>query len=210
MAKRVTCFVDGFNLYHAIADLDQPHLKWLDIAKLLRNFVDPSHHSVTSIFYFSALADWKIAAATRHRAYIAALESTGVVPVLGQFKEKSRSCKRCGAEWVGHEEKESDVNLALYLMHEAYRDSYDEAFVVTRDSDLSPALRLLRSNFPAKATKIIAPPGRGHSKELFRLATKSAAIKPIHLERSLFPERVLARDGSLVCERPQDYRPPTL
>ena len=31
MAKRVACYVDGFNLYHAIDDLRKPHLKWVNL-----------------------------------------------------------------------------------------------------------------------------------------------------------------------------------
>jgi hypothetical protein len=28
---RVVAFIDGFNLYHSILALRQPHLKWLDL-----------------------------------------------------------------------------------------------------------------------------------------------------------------------------------
>ncbi len=35
---RVISFIDGFNLYHAIANLKRPHLKWLD---LLTKSFDP-------------------------------------------------------------------------------------------------------------------------------------------------------------------------
>lgn len=33
-SERIVCFVDGFNMYHALKQLQQPHLKWLDLQLL--------------------------------------------------------------------------------------------------------------------------------------------------------------------------------
>lgn len=35
---------------------------------------------------------------------------------MGQFKNKPKECKQCHAKWTSHEEKETDVNLALALL----------------------------------------------------------------------------------------------
>ena len=43
MAK-VGFYVDGFNLYHAIDDLGQPHLKWLDLRALGQLLLDESKY----------------------------------------------------------------------------------------------------------------------------------------------------------------------
>jgi hypothetical protein len=32
--RDVIAYIDGFNLYHAIDDLEKPHLKWLDLNAL--------------------------------------------------------------------------------------------------------------------------------------------------------------------------------
>ena len=37
--ERVACFIDGFNLYHAIARLGEPHLKWLDLCRVMQRYV---------------------------------------------------------------------------------------------------------------------------------------------------------------------------
>lgn len=37
--RKVICFIDGFNLYHAIDNLNQNQLKWLDLRKLALRFV---------------------------------------------------------------------------------------------------------------------------------------------------------------------------
>ena len=39
---RVACYIDGFNLYHAIDDLDKPHLKWLEFAPSQDPFAAPA------------------------------------------------------------------------------------------------------------------------------------------------------------------------
>lgn len=131
---------------------------------------------------------------------------------MGQFKEKERSCKSCGATWVGHEEKETDVNLALWLLNEARKSSYDTALLVSRDSDLAPAIRMVGSEFPEKRVRLIAPPNLRHSKELAREVGKKAlsSIKEIHLERAQLPEEITDPvTGVVLARRPLSYQKPT-
>jgi uncharacterized LabA/DUF88 family protein len=203
---RVAAFIDGFNLYHAVSDLHKPHLKWLDLRKVLHNFLDPSIHSLDAVYYFSAYATWLADAHNRHQSYVAALEHSGVIPVMGNFKEKQRGCNKCGTGWIGHEEKESDVNLAIHMLRCAYRDEYDEAFLITGDSDIAPSVKMIKGDFPSKKIKLITPPGRWQSKELGAIADKCAKIKDIHLERSLFPEHIIdPANGNIIVSRPVQY-----
>jgi uncharacterized LabA/DUF88 family protein len=172
-------------------------------------FTDPAVHKIVSIKYFSAYATWLSEPYARHRLYVAALKSINVDVILGQFKEKDVYCKSCKTTFVGHEEKESDVNLACHLISDAYRELFDQAFIVSRDSDLSSPIRFVREHFPKKRVKIIAPPQRGHSKELWALANTRASIQQEHLEKCLLPEEVRDKKGNTVCKRPAEYTPPT-
>src|SRR5271154_442856 len=74
---RVACYVDGFNLYHAVSDLRRQHLKWLDIQGLAQSICRPGEILVKTA-YFSAYATWLPAPYARHREYDAALKVTGV------------------------------------------------------------------------------------------------------------------------------------
>jgi uncharacterized LabA/DUF88 family protein len=65
---------------------------------------------------------------------------------MGQFKNKPKQCLKCGTKWMNHEEKETDVNLALALLDLAYKDLYDHAFLLSRDSDLAPAVHKVKWN----------------------------------------------------------------
>lgn len=177
----------------------------------MATFTDPNVHDLREVFYFSAFATWLPDQLTRHRAYVEALKANGVTPILGQFKVKDRQCKNCGHKWIGHEEKETDVNIALWLLREAYRDSFDEAFIVSRDSDLTPAIRMVAAEFPHKQIKMVSPPGAGHSKEMAQIVgdKKLASIRPIHLERNLLPATVFSPDTGLpLVHRPAQYDPP--
>lgn len=208
---RVECFIDGFNLYHAIENLGRSHLKWVDLSKLIAAFTDPARHEIRAIFYFSAFATWRPDAHLRHQQYVEALKAVGVTPVMGRFKEKDVTCKKCRKPYKTHEEKETDVNIALWLLNEAYKDNFDEAFIVSRDSDLTPAIRMVLQEFPNKKVKVISPPNSGHSKEIGQIVGKNklASIKPIHLERCLFPATVADPDsGLVVARRPKSYDPP--
>ncbi len=204
---RVCVYIDGFNLYHAIHNLKDNRLKWLNLKALIGFFLDPNVHRLQEVYYFSAFATWKPDAHTRHIAYEKALKISGVKTIMGKFKNKDRSCNNCGATWIGHEEKETDVNIALYLLNDAYQDKYDEAIIISQDSDLFPAIKLVKQHFPAKSIKIITPPNMWHSKEMAQVVGKKklGKIQQIHIERSLFPEEIKDSHGNVLVYRPVKY-----
>lgn len=207
---RVIFFVDGFNLYHAIEDLKTNHLKWLDLNTLCQNFSPSPHFTIENIYYFSAYATWLPDAVRRHKTYLLALESTGVIPVLGKFKEKDRNCNKCESMWKAHEEKETDVNIALHILDQAYQDKFDRAVIVSADSDFSPVIRLTKERFPEKQFRILTPVGREHSRDLVNAVggdANATYIKRIHIERSLFPEKIVSSLGTEIV-RPLKYNPP--
>lgn len=208
---RVSVFIDGFNLYHALDGAGRQHLKWLNLRRLSLEFAPPPGQILGTVYYFSAFATWRPGAYARHRAFVAALKATGVEPVMGIFKEKDRSCRTCGSAWIDHEEKETDVNIALHLLRDAQQDRYDRALIISGDSDLAPAVRMVRELYPLKSVRIIAPYGRAYSMDLVRAAggvANARRMKLIHVERSLLPAKVFEADGKLIATRPEKYRPP--
>ena len=48
------------------------------------------------------------------------------------------------AEVIRTEEKGSDVNLAVHLLNDGWLDAYDCAVVVSNDSDIAEAMRLVK------------------------------------------------------------------
>ena len=208
---RVAAFVDGFNLYHSIDDLGKNYLKWVNLRRLCEVFAPRPQFDLVNVFYFSAYATWLPDAYKRHREFVRALQAVRVTPVMGNFKEKDRHCRRCGASWKAHEEKETDVNIAIHLLREAHRDSFDRALVLTADSDLSPALRLFRQEFPGKGLMLITPAGRFSRNLTNAVGGKKhcGRIREFHIERSLLPRELADSSGSVVAVRPVEYDPPS-
>ena len=202
--KRVNVYIDGFNLYHAIDALKIPHLKWLDLGalslSLLRN-----GETLGTVYYFSAFATWLPPAYARHRDYVAALKHQGVTPVMGHFKNKPRSCSACGAKWVGHEEKETDVHIAVRLVADALRDEFDRAIVISADSDLAPAIRTAKQYAPTKEIMVAAPPGRfGSARDL----QPRLELTKGRLAKALLPAEIVDDQGTVIIKRPASYTPP--
>ena len=54
--KKIAVYVDGFNLYHGIKNLNKPYLKWLNHHSLAEKFVDQKTDRIEKIYYFSAIA----------------------------------------------------------------------------------------------------------------------------------------------------------
>ena len=207
--ERIICFVDGFNMYHALKDLGKPHLKWLDLQLLFNRLTKAKSQIITQILFFSAYPTWKPDSYLRHRMYIKALSSRGVTPVMGKFKVKPKKCLNCKAEWESHEEKETDVNLALALLDLAYKNRYDHAFILSRDSDLAPALRKVKENFPQKRLSVFAPFNYKHSAELIQASDGHKTINLEHISTSLLPETIYDAGGNVVVTRPLEYAPPS-
>lgn len=172
-------------------------------------FTKPGIHQLTAVYYFTAIAEWLTEPAKRHKAYIAAQQARGVTPVLGFFKPKGRECRSCGHTWKAHEEKQTDVNMAVWLVREALNNQYDQAIVVTQDGDFVPALQLVSELPKQRKIKVIAPPKLRHSKELGKYANKRASIKLKHLQKCLLEQQVIdSITGHIVAIRPAKYDPP--
>lgn len=204
--KRSSFFIDGFNLYHAIKKLRQPQFKWLNLYALMQRLISGHPERIENIYYFSAYASWLPQQQKRHQIYVGALENSGVKVVLGQFKLKDAKCQGCNFQWKKHEEKESDVNLALHVLNDAHRDLYDRAYIVSRDSDMKPAIEMVRQQFPKKEIFIVAPPGLGNSSDLISVATGKRGIKQKQLNGCLFPERIFDSNNNMIAECPPEWK----
>ena len=201
----VCVYIDGFNLYHALLKFRDERVKWLDLRAMCSRLVYPKSEEIRAIYYFSAYATWLSGPASRHAEYVKALEATGVTPVLGHFKEKDRSCRNCGHTWKTHEEKETDVSIGISLLNDAHKDKYQKALLVTRDSDLMPAVTMVRREFPSKHIEAVAPPLMGHSNDLLTVCNSKRKISPDQVFSSLLPQFVYRTDGTLAAKRPHNY-----
>ena len=143
-------YVDGFNLYYG-AVRNTPY-KWLDL-KALCERIFPKNN-IIKIKYFTAPVQASPndpGKPQRQTIYLRALRHH--IPCLriiqGYFLVKPvwmpYANQKGMVEVIKTEEKGSDVNLAVHLLNDAWKGRYQAAIVISNDSDLVEAIRLVRS-----------------------------------------------------------------
>ncbi len=202
--KKVSVLIDGFNLYHAIEKLNKPHLKWVNVVKLAECFIDPLHEEIYRVLFFTASPKHTpLKVQIKHEFYTKELMQHGVQVVEGKFKQKFIDFRHNGEmhQKKTHEEKETDVNLALAILEDAYEHISDKLLVITNDSDISPAIRMARKKNTNLKINVITPPfdikranydlmeaaGSVNRNKKGQVYFQTRFIKEIHLERSLLP-----------------------
>ena len=202
--KRVSIYIDGFNLYHALCELREDHLKWLDLWSLSQTIIRKGE-TLETVKYFTAYATWRPSSYRRHQRYIAALQKRGVQPIIGRFKEKKLRCQaKCRQSFTTHEEKETDVNIGVHLIADALLDRFDRAIVISADTDLNAAVTLARQESNGKLIDIAAPPGRKGRNSVAQFEVTKGRVR-----KSLLPAAI-SLDGARTVTRPSEYDPPTV
>lgn len=207
MPLRGGFYVDGFNLYHAINDLQKPYLKWLDLRRLAEHLAKGHAHSVERIVFGTAFFPQDFAKRKRHERYNEALKATGVDVLIGHTTKEPARCLACDSRWEQPREKETDINVALSAYHDAVSGRVDVVFVITADTDQAATFRFLRQNVPLVKRIVVTPPGREKSKHLRDLAHANLGISEDDIDRCLFAAMVQPVAGRLVV-RPSEYQPP--
>lgn len=195
MKKKVIAYIDGFNLYHALKDLKDERLKWVNLWSLMKSIVRGDEELI-AVKYFSAYATWKAEQYAHHRTYVAFLEHFGVEAIMGKFKgRKIIICNNCKNKWEHHEEKETDVNLALGVVRDGIEGEFNRAIIVTADSDLVPAIKQGRELFPEREMFIATPPGRHKSAHEIRSLASNMNITKGRVRTHLLPQKITPSEG---------------
>jgi hypothetical protein len=184
MPPRTIVYIDGFNLYYGA--VRGSAFKWLNLQRFFQ-LLRP-HDNIVKVHYFTALVDGPTK--PNQEVYFRALGTLPLVNiVLGKFKKKQVRCSNSACTFAGDrffavpEEKRTDVNIAVFLLDDAYQNQCDHSIVVSGDSDLVPAISLLKVRFPQKRVTVYVPsrnPMRGAAVELRSVADKHRTL-PLNL-----------------------------
>ncbi|QIG79591.1 NYN domain-containing protein [Stakelama tenebrarum] len=199
--RKVIVYVDGFNLYHAIEQLKRPELKWLNLRAVAEGLLRKDE-VLKSVKYFSAYATWKPDGLSRHKAYVAALRSVGIDVHLGQFKEKPRRCRSCNQRWTSHEEKETDVQIAVHMVSDALAGACDRIILISADTDLAPPIKMIAQLAPHVEVFVATPPNRY---KICRALGPKMQIGTERLEAAQFAD-IVQVDSERSIERPANFR----
>ncbi len=199
---RTVVYVDGFNLYYRA--LKHTPYKWLDLGALFRRVLNPKNQ-ILAIKYFTA----KVAGHARdpgkpirQQTYLRALAacSTPVEIYYGHFLTHEISAPLANpglnsgrsprfARVIKTEEKGSDVNLATHFLNDAWLDTYDCGVVVSNDSDIAEAMRLVKQHH-TKCIGVLTPGETPTSFQLKKHADFVRRIRKGALRASQFPDQI--------------------
>jgi uncharacterized LabA/DUF88 family protein len=195
---RTIIYIDGFNFYYR-AVKNTPY-KWLDFKSLFQKLLSPKNQ-IIQINYFTALVSGKhnLQKPIKQQTFLRALKTFipeieiyyghflthEVFAPLAKPTKNNRAVKI-----IKTEEKGSDVNIAVHLLNDAWLNNYDCAIIVSNDSDLAEAMKLVKKHHPNKILGLIMP-GKGHpSKELMKHADFVKRIRTGILQLSQLPNPI--------------------
>lgn len=184
---RTAFFVDGYNLFYGL--LADTSYKWLNLRSLLAHIahIENPHSTVASVDYFTSSV--KPLLATRGRVskeaqdtYIRALKTTGICVHYGHHQlepakaprfidRRTKPSRLDKVDIWKLEEKETDVHIAVHMYRTAAKQTYldvhervEQLVLVSSDTDMTPALRAIREDFPEIIVGVVLP----HRAELDR------------------------------------------
>jgi len=120
---------------------------------------------------------------------IHALRTVGVKDILGKFTIRDRRCPLCTKCYQSHEEKKTDINIAITLLADGMTDKFDTALILSGDSDLAPVITKLKKLCPNKKVGIIVPQNQS-AMNLKQHADFFKKIQDRDLKKSLLPKQI--------------------
>jgi hypothetical protein len=194
---RTNIYIDGFNLYYGC--LKGTPYRWLDLGALCRGLLPG--HQVHRIRYFTAKVSARPADPSqpaRQEAYLRAIQTLPEVSVFyGHYLSGPKRLPLANPppggpatiEVIRSDEKGTDVNIATLLLTDGFEGDYEQALVITNDSDLKMPIEVV-ANKLKKPVGIALPltlPGRHPSRVLVRAATFQKHIRNGLLAGCQFP-----------------------
>lgn len=162
--KRVIVYVDGFNFYFGLKSKAWRKFYWLDFVKFFESLLKP-HQTLECVLYFSARPHDKDKADRQDKLFSANKLNPKFILQLGKYLKKKETCRKCGNTYDKFEEKETDVRIATTIVRDVVLDRCDISIIVSADSDLKPAIELIRDYKQSHKIYTYFPPNR-HSLDL--------------------------------------------
>ncbi|MEP7728865.1 NYN domain-containing protein [Marinomonas primoryensis] len=215
---RTAFFIDGYNLFYGL--LANTPYKWLDLPALLTHIttIENPKSETAEIYYFSSpvkpeLASRGTQSKEAQDSYIRALKANHVTVTLGRhtlepaqaprFVDKStRPSRQDKVDIWKLEEKETDVNLAVSMYRLLSKqqalhteDQIQQVVLVSADTDIGPALRAIKEDFPNVVIGVILPHREGIKRGAPGTLKNQAnwmrtVVKDVELEAHQFPDRI--------------------
>lgn len=212
MAGRTIAYVDGFNVYYGMLKHGSlKKYKWTDLEKYVQML--RTDDTIEKIYYFTAKVEGT--SRDRQREYIRALNTRKLIKVIyGKIKIRRKS-HRISNHWTKPaikysiaQEKQTDVSIAVQMLADANHDRFDNLVLFSNDTDLVPALRMIRKETKGKKPIIVYIPS--HDREVKRwppdwksVAHKVRWLPHIIYRLAQFPDPLVGKWGSI--SKPKEW-----
>ena len=202
-------YVDGFNLYSGA--VKGTSYKWLNIHRMCEYHLPKDQ--IVGIKYFTAKIISRPDDLQRHIRQLVYLRALRTLPnleiIYGHYSEHPKWMRLKSplpdgsnfAEVIRTEEKGSDVNIAVHLLHDGYQNKYELSVLVTNDSDLLSAIQIVQNDLGLKVG--ILNPQVYPSKVLKNEALFIRNLRKGFLKGSQFPNTLTDNKGSFY--KPKDW-----
>jgi hypothetical protein len=212
--KRTIVYIDGFNLYHGLKKKGWKKYLWLDLQRFCQELLPP-HHELELVRYFTsrikAFAD-DPEKPVRQGYYLDAVATLKpkVLTEWGNYQAFQSHCRHCEGDvccphcrepHVKPNEKKTDVNIATFMLVDAFENRCDTQILVSGDGDYEKLLCEIRRVFPNKELIVAFPPKRKNNQlEGERRCTSSFVIDEEAFSRSQFDNIITFRNkkGELI------------
>jgi NYN domain len=195
---RAALYVDGFNLYHPIHEIGEPHLKWACLWRLGELICKRHSAKLVKVVFCTAVPDEPADKRERHNRFNAAQRANGVTVIKGHHVYEPDKQKMS--------EKQSDINVALSLILDGVDDVYDIAILLTADSDQAATARTFKERFPDKKLLAVAPPNKIVPNKVRPYAFAAFSLSKQNIDDCVMREIVVGKTGPIT--RPVEYAPP--
>ncbi len=206
--ERVIVYIDGFNCYFGLKENNWKCYYWLDYQKLAQKLagrINAENTELITVKYFTARISSPEGKRKRQSDYLEALQSrVGLEIHYGHYRENTFKCSGCERPNFIPNEKQTDVNIAVQMMADAFQDKFDTAILIGGDSDLVPPITKIRELFPKKRVMACFPPNRS-SKQILKAVNGQLHIKEADLKNNLLPDKLEKPDGYII-KRPLQWR----
>jgi len=211
--RSANIYVDGFNLYYGA--LRDTEFRWLDIREFCQRLVP--RNTIKRVRYFTAQVSTRVSdphGPAKQDAYLRALRAVGGIDIhLGRFQQskvrlplvdESNNDRPQLVQVYKTEEKGSDVNLASYLLLDAFRKESDIAVVVSNDSDLEEPIRIMIQELNVPVGLVNPHEAKHRSHDLIKLTPLFYKnVRPSALRACQLPNSVW--DGQSEIRRPATW-----
>jgi hypothetical protein len=208
---KTSVFIDGFNFYYGCFKNQTAfqHCKWVDLRQLAQQILPNDH--IHRVHYFSAMVaatPWDPDQPLRQETYFRALRTLPKLKIhLGKFQPVVRKglphnpppgSSPYPVKIQTWEEKGSDVNLATTLLMDAFDGDFEQALVISNDSDLFEPIRLVKQRFNLPI--IVVSPHASVTIKLQRASSTWNVLDKSLLAASQLPDPVVDKHGKIITK----------